>query len=238
MAFLALVTGGCSRLQVRRGALLPPGLATTTTAARVVGTASSVRVQPSSDGGLSVADLPPGWATVDVSPPVDVASVVPGVAKCLGVKLADVAGRSLAGTVRVFRSSDSKEWVTASDGPGAVPPTTLPPSPDGALRLCMASAVAQNLAAFGFSSVSVRTVTVVGAVSSLTPRALDIRTTTDARVFGTRVATTVDVVWMTSRDRAAIVTIVDEALPGDLMSADVGLVAQATDAVARRLVPA
>ncbi len=193
---------------------------------------------PASPGpeGIRLSDLPSGWATSSGLPPSGAVSVLPRLATCLGLKLGAVTGEALRTDETVFRSGDEREWVTGSLGPAVtIAGGSLPPKPDVALVMCAAAAVLQDLTASGFGSVHAQAVSLVQSFSSVAPRSLDLRIAASATVFGLRGTMFVDLVWIADHRTVAVFDVVNEVFRGDLQSADVGLIDQATDAVARRL---
>jgi hypothetical protein len=157
------------------------------------------------------------------------------VASCLHVKLADVASGTLSRPLAVFRSSDGKEWVTTSIGPVSGP-QQFPPTMDHALSECVVVAVADGLTATGARSVKVTGLTVAPLVSAVVARSLDLRVTSAmVTPFGIPAMTFVDLVWLGGHEQGGVIDVVNQTYGGDLQSADDGLVAQVTDAVARRL---
>jgi hypothetical protein len=189
-------------------------------------------------GAISVllSDLPDGWATTTAPPPTNVASVMPRLAACLGVKLAVVSGDALREWGPVFRSADSKEWLTGSAGsPTTVRGASIPPPLGGRLGGCAAAAVAQDLVAAGFGGVRVGMVSTIAGSASIVPRSLDVRVSTHVKVFGVTGNVFVDLVWIANNHAAAVLEVVNQAFSGDLQAADEGLIAQATDAVGRRI---
>jgi hypothetical protein len=155
------------------------------------------------------------------------------VAKCAGVKLEALVGGTLQGPTTVFRSGDSKEWVTAALGPASG--RELPPPRDARLAICAAASVVQSLSASGLRDVAVRGLTVVPLTSSVPRASLDLRITTTSVAFGAPLTTFVDVIWLAQESKAAIIAVVDLAVPGDLNTPDDGLLAEVTDAAARRI---
>ncbi len=230
IALLALAVAGCARLREPRPTLLPPG-----SPGNVTTTSSRLPAPHYAASDLSIADLPPGWSIVGERPPTEVGPVMLHLATCLGTKLAAVASGTLSGPTAAFRSPDGKEWLTASIGP--VPASwPFPPPLDNAFAGCAKASVAYDLAAHGSRSVQVVAVGDAPLASSVVPRSLDLRVTARfLTAFGVPGTTFVDLVWLAANREGAVIDLVDQAFTGDLSSADEGLVAQATDAVARHL---
>jgi hypothetical protein len=101
--------------------------------------------------------------------------------------------------------------------------------------MCAGAAVVQDLVATGFGSVSVRAVSAARSFSSIVARSLDVRVSTSVTVFGVTGAVFVDLVWLAGDRTAGMLEIVTQAFKGDLQAVDDGLIAQATDAVGRRI---
>jgi hypothetical protein len=101
--------------------------------------------------------------------------------------------------------------------------------------MCAAAAAAQDLMASGFESVRVRTVSATAGFTSIVPESLDVRVSTAVRVFGVPGSVFVDLVWIANDHAAAVLNVVNQAFADDLQAADQGLIAQATDAVGRRI---
>jgi hypothetical protein len=96
-------------------------------------------------------------------------------------------------------------------------------------------AVVGDLSASGFGSVTARAVSATAGFSSIVPRSLDVRVSSDVEVFGLRGTVFVDLIWVANNNAAAVLDIVSQAFRGDLQDADDGLIAQAADAVGRRI---
>jgi len=234
MALSAFLAAGCARLEGPRPTLLPPG-ATVAPAAPTTTVAALRSPAVGLGGQLRLSDLPPGWSTVGDVPPIAVGPLMSQAADCLGVKLDALAGGALQNASPVFRSPDSKEWVTAAAGPAEALTHGLPSARDLRITLCTAAAVADGMTGRGLDDVAVRGITVVPTVSAAAERSFDLRVTVNAAVFGTPITDFVDVVWMARGPRAALLAIVDQSTAADLQTADDGLVAEATDAAARRI---
>jgi hypothetical protein len=101
--------------------------------------------------------------------------------------------------------------------------------------MCSAAAVVADLNASGFGSVAARSVSVIVNFSSIVPRSLDLRVSSDVQVFGVRGTVFVDLIWLANDQAAAVLDVVNQAFKGDLQAADQGLIAQASDAVARHI---
>jgi len=230
------VAAGCSRLTVPRPTLGgSTSLDPPTSISR--STIATPAVPPSSEGlSVRLSDLPDGWVTTASLPPTSVESAVPHLAACLGMKLGALGGDALRQSGPVFRSADSKEWLTGSAGSAAtVRGGSVPPAPNGALRICVAKAVVQDLVASGFGSVTVRAVSAMTGFSSIVARSLDVRVSTNVTVFGVTGVVFVDLVWLADNRTAATLEVVTQAFKGDLQAVDDGLIAQAADAVGRRI---
>ena len=156
-------------------------------------------------------------------------------AACLGTKLSAVASGTVSGPTVAFRSSDGKQWLTASIGRISVA-ATFPPPVTPALAACVQVAVVNDLAAHGVRSLPVDGVARMPPISPVATRSLDLRTTADiVTARGAEGTAFVDLIWLTGGHRGEVLDVVDVAVAGDLSSADNGLVAQVTDAAARQL---
>jgi hypothetical protein len=71
--------------------------------------------------------------------------------------------------------------------------------------------------------------------SSIVARSLDVRVSTNVNVFGVTGVVFVDLVWLADNRTAATLDVVTQAFKGDLQAVDDGLIAQAADAVGRRI---
>ena len=231
VAVVGVLAVGCSRLQLDRPSLVVAGgLPAPTTQVRTV--ESPTPDAPTPDD-LVVTDLPPGWHAAAQSPPNQLGGLMPRVSRCLGVKLAAIAGGALRGTGPVFASSDEKEWVTASVGAADALVAMLAQPPSAALMACVAQSV--ELEGVGARR-SPPTVTWIRSFAPLLPHSLDVRVTSHEVIPNGIVETSyVDLVWIADDHAAALFDVVDLVFPGDLPSADDGLIAQVTDAVGRRI---
>jgi hypothetical protein len=236
LAAAGLLVTGCSRLSAPRPSFGPP--APTDPPASAV---RSARLAPSvettvGDLGVRLSDLPTGWVAATQRPPTAITSVLPHLATCLGVKLAAVTGDALRQPGPTYRSADSKEWLSASAGPAAtLRGASIPPTPSAALRRCAAAAVAGDLSGSGFGSVTTREVSFATGLSAIVPRSLDLEVSTYVRVFNVPGTVFVDLLWIADNRTAAVFDVVNQVFKGDLQAADAGLIAQAVDAVARRI---
>jgi hypothetical protein len=101
--------------------------------------------------------------------------------------------------------------------------------------MCSAAAVVQDLTASGFGSVSAHAVFLDRRFSAVLSRSLDLRVAADATVFGLPGTIIVDLVWIANNRAIAVLDVVNEVFHGELQSADIGLIDQVTDGVARRI---
>ena len=225
LALMGLVVGACSLGNQHVAILADPSM--------TAPTASPANPPPAAIG---LGDLPTGWAMVHEDPPSRVESVLKRLATCLHVKLHAIAAETLQGPTEVFASADRREWVTAAAGPalGFTWPTFSTEVQTTAFTACATRAVTEDIAS-SHRPAGMAAVSVAPDSNTVASHAIDLRVSVPTATIVGPATIYVDTVWITGGSYAAVLDVTDEVLPGDLKSADQGIVDQASDAAARRI---